>query len=214
MLIHLKDFKAYRDSEHVQNLTKLLQDIENKGQKKYLSSSGIVDSRDLMLTLAYKNCLRCSNLMNITLKDFNMAKKDKDIKDSYTFTNKKYKVSIIYGSKLVLVPIALYNQLKLYVKFVRPKIVKDSCRASQDRYLFVTIPKEEERPSWKPMQHSAVTSCLTRSFNKASVSPDSCHFKSVSCSRVCFSIITELVCLGTENLDNIAYSFAKHSKQV
>ena len=45
--------------------------------------------------------------MNITLKDFNMAKKDKDIKDSYTFTNKKYKVSIIYGSKLVLVPIAL-----------------------------------------------------------------------------------------------------------
>lgn len=174
MLIHLKDFKAYRDSEHVQNLTKLLQDIENKGQKKYLSSSGIVDSRDLMLTLAYKNCLRCSNLMNITLKDFNMAKKDKDIKDSYTFTNKKYKVSIIYGSKLVLVPIALYNQLKLYVKFVRPKIVKDSCRASQDRYLFVTIPKEEERPSWKPMQHSAVTSCLTRSFNKASVFPDSC----------------------------------------
>ena len=215
ILIHFDAFKTYGDSEHVQNLTKLLKDLENEGEKKYLSSSDIVDIREyLMLTLAYINCLRCSNLMNITLKDFNKAKRDKDIKDSYTFTNKKHRVSIIYGSKLVLAPTTLYNQLKLYVKFVRTKIIKDSYRGSQDRYLFVTIPKDEERPSWKPMSHSSVTSCLTRSFDKASVFSDSCYFKSVSCSRISFSVITELVCLGTENLDNIAYSFAKHSKEV
>ena len=53
ILIHFDAFKTYGDSEHVQNLTKLLQDLENEGEKKYLSSSDIVDIGDyLMLTLA------------------------------------------------------------------------------------------------------------------------------------------------------------------
>ena len=97
ILINFKDFKSYGDSEHVQKLTKLL---GRRTRKKIF-----VNIRDyLMLTLAYINCLRCSNLMNITVKDFNMAKPGKEIKGAYKFTNKHYEVSIIYGAKLLLVP--------------------------------------------------------------------------------------------------------------
>ena len=64
------------------------------------------------------------------------------------------------------------------------------------------------------MEYSSVTQCLTRSFQKASVFPYSTDFKSISCLRIPFSIIIKLVFLGTENLDKIAYSFAKHSKEV
>ena len=39
-------------------------------------------------------------------------------------------------------------------------------------------------------------------------------FKRMTCSRIRFSVITELVCLGEDSLDNIAYCFGKYSKEV
>ena len=152
--------------------------------------------------------------MNTIVKGFDTGKQDSEIKDVYTFTNKNYKVSIIYGAKLNLAPIILYQQLQMYVKFVRPRIIKYSYRAPSDRYLFAMIPRVDESVGFKPMQHSTVTRCLTRSFEKASVFPKAACLKSGFCSRICFGTITELFCLGRENLDCTAYSFAKHSKEV
>ena len=39
-------------------------------------------------------------------------------------------------------------------------------------------------------------------------------YKRVSCSRIRFSVITELRALGEDSLDNIEYCFGKHSKEV
>ena len=155
-----------------------------------------------------------ANLMNTIVKGFDTGKQDSEIKNVYTFTNKNYKVSVIYGAKLNLTPITLYQQLKMYVKFVRPRIIKYSYRAPSDRYLFAMIPREDASLGFKPMQHSTVTRCLTRSFEKASAFPKTACLKSGFCSRICFGIITELFCLGLKNLGSIAYSFAKHSKEV
>ena len=123
--------------------------------------------------------------MNTIVKGFDAGKQDSEIKDVYTFTNKNYKVSIIYGAKLILAPTTLYQQLKMYVKFVRPRIIKYSYRAPSDRYLFAMIPREDESLGFKPMQHSTVTRCLTRSFEKASVFPKTACLKSGFCSRIC-----------------------------
>ena len=62
------------------------------------------------------------------------------------------------------------------------------------------------------MNHSLVSKCLTRSFEKAEVFRKD-GYKNVSPSRIRFSAITELVMLGEDTLDNIAHCFAKHSTQ-
>ena len=66
----------------------------------------------------------------------------------------------------------------------------------------------------EPRNHLMVAQCLTRSFEKAEVFKEKDSFTKVSCSRLRFSIITELICLGTEKLENIAHCFAKHGKKV
>ena len=99
----------------------------------------VVHTRDyIMLTLYYINALRASNLINITLQEVLSAKRNKLIKDAFVFMNQKYKVSIIYGSKLILAPENLYNQIKLYIEHLRPKLTDDKHRLNRDRYLFVS----------------------------------------------------------------------------
>ena len=68
-----------------------------------------------MLTLCVTNCLRSSNLMNVTIHDFEQAKKQ-EIENAYTFTSTKYKTSLVYGAKIILVSRAVYMQLKIYSK--------------------------------------------------------------------------------------------------
>ena len=56
----------------------------------------------IILTLHYTNSLRASNVTNITLKEVLSAEKDKETKEAFIFKNEMYKVSLIYGSKLIL----------------------------------------------------------------------------------------------------------------
>ena len=61
-----------------------------------------IDVRDyLMLTLCVTNCLRSSNLMNITIHHFEQAKKHEEVNNHYTFTNIKYKTSFVYEAKII-----------------------------------------------------------------------------------------------------------------
>ena len=62
------------------------------------------------------------------------------------------------------------------------------------------------------MNHSLVSKCLTQSFEKAKVFNKK-RYPNVSPSRIRFSVITELIMLGEDTLDNIAHCFAKHSAQ-
>ena len=65
------------------------------------------------------------------------------------------------------------------------------------------------------MKHSLVKQCLTRTFEKSKVTLGKKEkFKSVSASRIQFSVLTELIALGDESLDNAAHCFAKHGTEV
>ena len=58
-----------------------------------------------------------------------------------------------------------------------------------------------------------ITKCISRSFEKAQVFRGTSAYQRVSCCRIRFSIITELISLGKGNLENIAYAFAKQDKK-
>ena len=215
VLLNSSDIRKYGDSNHLIKVTKLFESLGNNGEEQHISLYDATDLRNyLMVVLALVNCLRASNLINITLYDVENAVKDKTVSEAYLIRNKKYKVSIIYGAKLLMLSKDTYKQLQSYIKYVRPKFITDNHRSKRDRYVFVSS-RADEKVSIKPepMSHSVVTKCLSRSFEKAEVFPDKKHYSRVSCCRIRFSIITELVSLGTEELETIAHCFAKHDKK-
>lgn len=173
-------------------------------------------SKCIMLTLCYTNALRASNLINMTLQEVLSAKRDKIIKDAFVFMNQKYKVSIIYGSKLILAPEDLYNQIKLYMEHLRPKLIDDKHRLNRERYLFVSSKQDSSDSKAVPLQHNTLAWCLTATCERSGVFENVADsiIKRMSTSRIRLSVITELVCLGEDSLDNIAYSFGKHTKEV
>ena len=67
-----------------------------------------------------------------------------------------------------------------------------------------------------PLQHTTLATCLTATCERSGVFENVTDSitKRMSTSRIRFSVITELVCLGEDSLDNIAYCFGKHTKQV
>ena len=151
--------------------------------------------------------------MSVTLYDVDNATKDKTLREAYLIKNKKYKVSIIYGAKILLLSKDIYDQLQLYIKYIRPKFITDENRAKKERYVFVSSHVNEKGPKPDPVNHSMITKRINRSFEKAEVFKGTTMYQRVSCCRIRFSIITELVSLGKGDLENIAYAFAKHDKK-
>ena len=85
----------------------------------------------------------------------------------------------------------------------------------RERYVFVSSRADEKAPSSKPnpINHSMITKCISRSFEKAQVFRGTSAYQRVSCCRIRFSIMTELISLGKGDPENIAYAFAKHDKK-
>ena len=70
-------------------------------------------------------------------------------------------------------------------------------------YIFTSFVCPNAPQNSHQMKYTNVSQCLTWTFEKAGVFASSKTFKRVSPSRLHFSIITELVSLGEDNLDNI-----------
>ena len=104
--------KTYGDSKHTVEVSKLFNDLKENPEEQFISIYNATDLRNyLMSVLTIVHCLRASNLMNITLEDVEKAQKNSTVTDAYVIKNKKYKVSITKD---------VYEQLKLYIKYVRP----------------------------------------------------------------------------------------------
>ena len=180
----------------------------------FVSFQDAIEIRNyLMTTICIVNCLRALNLMNMTVHDFYQAKLDPEIKDAYRFYNAKYKTSLVYGDKVIIVSRSLYDDLKAFITYARPVLTDNKFRSNKLRYIFTSSANDQKNKElMNQMNHSLVSKCLTRSFEKAEVFRKD-GYKNVSPSRICFSAITELVMLGEDTLDNIAHCFAKHSTQ-
>ena len=136
------------------------------------------------------------------------AKRDNQIKDAFVFKKNKYKVSIIYWAKLILVSETLFHHIKLYICYLRPLLIVDKHRLDRERCLFVSSKSDAAESKAVQLQHITLGWCLTATCERSGV------FENVegaqnrmSTSRIRFSFTTELVSLGEDSLDNIAYCF-------
>ena len=66
------------------------------------------------------------------------------------------------------------------------------------------------------LQHTTLLWCLTKTCERAGLfqNEDDAIYKRMTCSRIRFSVITELVSLGEDSLENITFCFRKHTKEV
>ena len=95
------------------------------------------------------------------------------------------------------------------------KFISDENCAQRERCVFISSRADEKAASSNPnpINHAMITKCISRSFEKAEVFRGTSTYQHVSCCCICFSIITELISLGKGDLENIAYTFAKHDKK-
>ena len=149
----------------------------------------------------------------ITLKDFEKATCHPELDRAYTFKNDKHKVLFVYGEKIILVSLKLHKQFDTYIKYICSILVQDEYKTNKMQYIFTSFIRPNAPQNSHQMKHTNVSQCLTQTFDEAGVFSSSKTFNRVSPSRLPFSIFTEVVYLGEDNPDNIAF-FAKHGKKV
>ena len=169
ILINPSDFQKYGESEFVKNIFDLMNLIDKEGEEAKLNIQDAIDVRDyLTLTMAFINVLKASNLINVSSKEINSVKKHEELTDAYMFKNNKYKTSLIYGTKIVLVDSITYHHILLYIKFLRPLLILDGHRSLKDKYVFIASSKDISKEPG-PMLHSLITTKMSRCFDKAGV---------------------------------------------
>ena len=170
VLISVSEFQQYGSSKHVILVCQKFKEIVDDPDTFTTFQDAINMRKYLMVTICIVNCLRTSNLMNMTIFDFQQAKSDAEINGAYRFYNNKYKTLFVYGEKVILVSDSLYDQIKTFITYVRPILTDDKFRSSKLRYIFTSsVNDEKSRELMSQMNHSLVSKCLTRPFQKAEV---------------------------------------------
>jgi len=153
----------YGDSDHVRSLINILNTAYAKG--KVLKKHAIDIRNFLMLLVSFGNAARASNIINITLEDFDNAQEEPEY-HAMSIRSVNYKTSLLYGEKMLLFGKDLFFHIETYVKFCRPLLIRDEDKLQNERYLFTS-----SRPnnSNGRITHSALANSLTSTFQSANV---------------------------------------------
>ena len=113
----------------------------------------------LMAMICITNATRASNLINLTLQDLKEAKHDAEF-DALCILSKKYKTSLLYGRKAIVLPEELYGQLSNFVTHLRPRIAdaSDATLPDDEKAIFLCS------GSGSRMTHSTISNGLTHLF--------------------------------------------------
>ena len=96
--------------------------------------------------LSIGNGLRSSNLIFFTIQEYNEAELDNEIKDCFQMLSKRYKTSFLYGLKYILMDLTMHLFLGLYIKYFRPRILKDKEEGcSDDEHFIFTSSREDSQ---------------------------------------------------------------------
>lgn len=125
----------------------------------------------LMLMACLGNALRCSNVINITLRDVETATVEPEFNNARCVRSDKYKTSLLYGEKIILFPNTIFLQILFYVQHYRPLLVQDGEKPSHMRYLFTPAGPSAKDGEEGKMDHPLVSNALTSAFKLANVLP-------------------------------------------
>jgi len=155
-IITPSDMMIYGESDKLKEIVDVLQ---TKDGKLYSQQQAVLCRNHLMVMLAFGNAARASNLINITLADVDNATKEIDF-DAWSFSSCNYKTSLLYGEKKMYLAEDLMEEVKVFVKCLRPKITDDAEKARDERPLFTST-----RGEGNFMNHSCVSNGMTTLFN-------------------------------------------------
>lgn len=106
---------------------------------------------------------------DISLADIEKINKHDKIDGAYVLTNERYKTSMIYGAKIILLDEIHLQQIKAYIDVFRQCVTKDDDKPSYLRYLFTSSRFVTEKPLGQQMNNSAIANAMAASFRKAKV---------------------------------------------
>ena len=187
---HLID---YGRSDHIQKVIKRLDNLQNGTLDiQIMPIKDLTEIRDYLMTnLVVINGARASNIMNIETKHVLESTYDEEY-EAYVFKSTKYKTSLVYGAKIMVLPRDLYNSLKTFIEKVHPVL------SGKSDYLFTSSRTKDK------MDHSMLSNALSTSFRLAGIN------ERISCSRLRCAVVTDLVGISGEDCDAVAQHFMKH----
>ncbi|XP_047134149.2 uncharacterized protein LOC124812107 [Hydra vulgaris] len=192
-------FSVYYNSKHVVNIQKLLGSASVKP-----TISEAIDIRDyLMINICFWNATRSSNLMNICLGDITNAYQNEEFPDVYCINSDRYKTSMIYRTKIMVVDDVLLDNINVYIETYLPLLMGKK-PISPSSFIFVT--KSSER-----ITQSAIANGMTVSFKKAGLFSSSKEHKRVCPTRIRISIATEIASEGDNGLEELATVYMKNN---
>ena len=169
-LIITEQFQKYGNSKHVKDINELLYLLEHSSKTVIINKQKAIEVRDyLMVSLTYFNCLRASNLMTITIEDVRKIIPHNEIDGAHVLKNDKYKTSMLYGAKIILLSETHLQQIKLYIQNLRPFITNDYKKHASQRFLFTSSRFSTDKPLGQQIDHSAIANAMAASFRKAKV---------------------------------------------
>ena len=80
----------------------------------------------IMLMVTIANACRSTNLKNITLKDLDEATEDSEFVGARIVQSSRYKTSMLYGSKKIVISIAHFKNIGTFVKHMRQYLISDT----------------------------------------------------------------------------------------
>jgi integrase len=145
----------------------------------------------------------------MTISDVYDAKIDEEFPNARTIRSSKYKTSLLYGTKIMVLPLDIYNLLLMYIEVLRPVLTEkykdeDAALPDSKRYLFVS------HKNCGMVESRAITSYLTSTVKQSKVLAGS--EQNVSCSRLRTAIATEMAGYQQEDLKTFANCFMMHKE--
>ena len=128
---------VYGKSDKIEETVNMLNTINDKTALHYTQQEAVFARNHLMIVICFGNATRASNLINITLDDVKNIERDLEY-DAYSLSSSFYKTSSLYGEKKILLGEDLYKQVIAYMKYLRPKIIRDQEKKLSERYLFTS----------------------------------------------------------------------------
>ena len=170
-LITETDLVEYFKSNNIRKTIKFLDNLF-EGSEQIPTLRDCRNSRNyIMVTLTVINALRSSNLLNITLHDIKNAATHEIYKNAKFIESEYYKTSLIYGTKLILISLHLYDQINTFIKHMRPMLTNDQHLPLDRRYLFTCYNENIiSASSTAKITQSMISSMITSSFQLSEVS--------------------------------------------
>ena len=124
----------YGTSEHVKSFVALFRNVGD-GSVVPSKQDSIHCRNYIMLMVTIAHACRASNIQNITLKDLDNVFEDKEYVGAKIINSVRYKTSMLYGAKKIVISGYHFTNIEIFVKYMRQYLVTDSHLPKHMRYV-------------------------------------------------------------------------------